>query len=74
MQIDRGAPTGDLNPIRNHLDQLKGGRISTRLHPATAIHILAIDPWPPRPADAPQRLAPHPPRGFDLCAGGGHAA
>ncbi|HHX42755.1 MAG TPA: DUF4147 domain-containing protein [Chloroflexi bacterium] len=44
MQIDRGAPTGDLNPIRNHLDQLKGGRISTRLQPATAIHILAIDP------------------------------
>ncbi len=44
MQIERGAPTGDLNPIRNHLDQLKGGRISTHIEPATAIHILAIDP------------------------------
>jgi len=44
MQIERGAPTGDLNPIRNHLDQLKGGRISTHIHPAMAIHLLAIDP------------------------------
>jgi glycerate 2-kinase len=44
MQIERGAPTSDLNPIRNHLDQMKGGRISTHIHPATAIHILAIDP------------------------------
>lgn len=44
MQIERGAPTGDLNPIRNHLDMLKGGRISRYIHPAKAIHILAIEP------------------------------
>jgi len=24
MQIERGAPTQDLNPIRNHLDMMKG--------------------------------------------------
>jgi glycerate-2-kinase len=44
MQIDRGAPTGDLNPIRNHLDLMKSGRVSKYIHPATMIHILAIDP------------------------------
>lgn len=44
MQIERGVPTGDLNPIRNHLDMMKGGRISRHIQPASAIHILAIDP------------------------------
>ena len=44
MQIERGAPTNDLSPIRNHLDLLKGGRISARLDPAHAIHIVAKDP------------------------------
>jgi glycerate 2-kinase len=44
MQIERGAPTQELNPIRNHLDQMKGGRISRHIQPATAIHILAFDP------------------------------
>lgn len=44
MQIERGAPTQDLNPIRNHLDMMKGGRISTYIQPATAIHIIAVDP------------------------------
>ena len=41
MQIQRGAPTGDLNPIRNHLDQMKGGRLSRHVQPARAIHIAA---------------------------------
>jgi glycerate-2-kinase len=44
MQIDRGAPTEDLNPVRNHLDMMKGGRISRYLQPARAIHILGVDP------------------------------
>ena len=35
MQIERGVPTGDLNPIRNHIDQMKGGRFA-RHHPAGA--------------------------------------
>ena len=34
MQIERGAPTGDLNPVRNHLDMMKGGRISRYIQPA----------------------------------------
>ncbi len=33
FQIERGGPTIDLIPIRNHLDQMKGGRI---LPPSTA--------------------------------------
>ncbi|MFH1758124.1 MAG: DUF4147 domain-containing protein [Pseudomonadota bacterium] len=43
-QIERGMPTRHLSPIRNHLDRMKGGRISRYIHPAKMIHILAIDP------------------------------
>ncbi len=44
MQIERGAPTEDLNPVRNHLDLMKGGRLCTYIQPARAIHLVAIDP------------------------------
>jgi glycerate-2-kinase len=44
LQIERGMPTQELNPIRNHLDQLKGGRLARYLQPARAIHILVYDP------------------------------
>lgn len=44
MQIERGVPTSDLSPIRNHLDLLKGGRIAAHIHPARAIHLLAKPP------------------------------
>ena len=44
MQIEKGAPTTDLNPVRNHLDIMKGGRISRYIQPARAIHIISIDP------------------------------
>ncbi len=44
MQIEKGAPTSDLNPIRNHLDMMKGGRISNYIHPSKMIHIVADDP------------------------------
>ncbi len=43
MQIERGVPTGELNPIRNHLDQMKGGKITRALRPAQIIHLLAWD-------------------------------
>lgn len=44
MQVERGAPTQDLNPVRNHLDLLKGGRISMALQPARAVHLVVYDP------------------------------
>jgi glycerate-2-kinase len=44
MQIERGAPTSDLSPVRNHLDMMKGGRISALIRPAHAVHIMAKDP------------------------------
>ena len=44
MQIERGVPTGDLNPIRNHLDMMKGGRLSRHIQPARAIHFIAWEP------------------------------
>ena len=43
-QIERGMTTRELNPIRNHLDRMKGGRISSYFHPAKMIHIISIDP------------------------------
>ena len=42
FQIERGGPTIDLIPIRNHLDQIKGGQFSRYLQPARAIHMLAF--------------------------------
>jgi glycerate 2-kinase len=44
MQIERGVPTGDLNMIRNHIDLMKSGRISRHIQPATAVHIVCVDP------------------------------
>jgi hypothetical protein len=43
-QIERGMTTRELSPIRNHLDRMKGGRISRYFHPAKMIHIISIDP------------------------------
>ena len=44
LQLEKGAPTIDLNAIRNHLDMMKGGRISRYICPAKAVHILAYSP------------------------------
>jgi glycerate 2-kinase len=43
MQIERGVPTGDLNPIRNHLDQMKGGKVTRALRAARVVHLIAWD-------------------------------
>ena len=43
MQIERGVPTGDLNPIRNHLDQMKGGKVTRALRGAQLVHVIAWD-------------------------------
>jgi glycerate-2-kinase len=40
LQIELGAPTNELNQVRNHLDRLKGARIARYIQPARAIHIL----------------------------------
>jgi len=42
FQIERGGPTSDLVPIRNHLDQMKGGQFTRRLKPARVIHVLCF--------------------------------
>lgn len=43
MQIHKGVPTNELNTVRNHLDQLKGGKLSRRFLPAKMIHICVTD-------------------------------
>ena len=44
MQIEKGVPTSDLNPIRTHIDRFKGGRITRLLKKATLIHTVTADP------------------------------
>jgi glycerate-2-kinase len=38
------VPTQDLNPVRNHISAIKGGRLSRIIQPARAIHIVGWDP------------------------------
>lgn len=44
MQIEKGVPTSDLNPIRTHIDRFKGGRLSRLFKPATMVHMTTADP------------------------------
>lgn len=46
MQIERGVPTSDLNRVRNHVDALKGGKITRSLRPARVIHLVAKETSP----------------------------
>jgi len=42
FQIEKGGPTVDLIPIRNHLDAIKGGRITRALAKARVVHLIAF--------------------------------
>lgn len=42
FQIERGGPTVDLIPIRNHLDRMKGGQFSRCLQLARVVHLIAF--------------------------------
>lgn len=44
MQIEKGVPTSDLNPVRTHLDRFKGGRIARLFRPATLVNLVTADP------------------------------
>ena len=41
MQIEKGVATEELNVIRNHVDQMKGGRFARHFAPARMVHIEA---------------------------------
>ncbi len=43
LQIERGVPTFDLCHVRNHLDLMKGGKVTKHIWPAKAIHLIAYD-------------------------------
>lgn len=42
FQIEKGGPTVDLIPIRNHLDAIKGGKFTRYLQPARVVHLIAF--------------------------------
>lgn len=44
LQIEYGAPTYDLNFVRNHIDQLKGGKLTRMLKPAKMVHLFGVSP------------------------------
>lgn len=44
LQIEKGAPTSDLNQVRTHIDRFKGGRIARLLRPATLVNLVTADP------------------------------
>jgi len=44
MQIEKGVSTIELNTVRNHVDQLKGGKLSSLFKKSRMIHIAIIDP------------------------------
>src|SRR5262249_39737885 len=44
LQIEHGATTGDLNPVRNNLDVMKGGKITRYLNRARVVHLVIADP------------------------------
>ncbi|MCE5255688.1 MAG: DUF4147 domain-containing protein [Spirochaetaceae bacterium] len=43
MQIEKGVPTHELNIIRNHIDRMKGGRLSKLFYPAKLICLDCVD-------------------------------
>jgi glycerate-2-kinase len=43
MQIEKGASTIDLNVIRNHIDKMKGGKLSRLFSKAQCVHIIITD-------------------------------
>lgn len=43
LQIEKGIPTKHLNTIRNHIDQLKGGKIARIFGAARLVHIAVAD-------------------------------
>jgi glycerate 2-kinase len=42
FQIEKGGPTVDLIPIRNHLDRMKGGQFTRHLQRARVIQLIAF--------------------------------
>jgi len=43
IQIEKGVSTRELNKVRNHLDIMKGGRVSRYFKQAPMVHLLVID-------------------------------
>lgn len=43
MQIEKGVPTIELNVVRNHIDQLKGGRLTRLFSKAKVICLDCVD-------------------------------
>ncbi len=51
-----GAPISDINTVRKHLSQIKGGRLAARLYPARSLSLIISDV----PGDDPSFIASGP--------------
>lgn len=52
LLLEAGAPIQDVNTIRKHVSDIKGGRLAERIHPARLVSLIIIDevagvPWGP---------------------------
>ncbi len=56
MLLASGAPISDINIVRKHLSQIKGGRLAARLHPAPSLSLAISDV----PGDDPSLIASGP--------------
>lgn len=54
--LDGGLPIDEINTVRKHVSDIKGGQLAERLHPATTVTLVVVDevagePWGPTVPD-----------------------
>lgn len=56
LLLEAGAPIEDVNAVRKHVSQIKGGRLTAAVQPATTVTLVVVDevagePWGPTVPD-----------------------
>jgi len=56
LLLESGATIDEVNAVRNHIDEIKGGKLAKYIHPAQIINLIIVDeiagrPWGPTAPD-----------------------